>query len=285
MGYSNWSDNFYHDRERVRAETGTDAFVYHSAMAATPVAERKVHPQMDPKGIIRESRDSDEHPESLAIAVILDETGSMAGTPRVMQQALPALMRQLVDNGCEHPQVLFGAVGDETNNEAASLQIGQFESGIEMDDDLGRIYMEGMGGGSFHESYQNVLYFFARKTSCDCFEKRGVKGKLFLVGDELPYPHVFKHEIEKLFGDSVQDDIPVAEIIREAKEKWDIYFVIPAGTNHAGSAQLINTWTDLLGGAEFVLQIPNAADICTTVTATVTGQSIEAPAPNRNVRL
>lgn len=285
MGYSNWSDDFYHDREKARVETGTDAFVYHSAMAATPVEERKVHPQMDPKGIIRESRDSEEHPESLAIAVILDQTGSMAGTPRIMQQALPALMGQLVDNGCPHPQVLFGAVGDESNHERASLQIGQFESGIEMDDDLGRIYMEGMGGGSFEESYQNVLYFFARKTSCDCFEKRGIKGKLFLVGDEMPYPFVYRGEIEKLFGDSVQDDIPVADIVREAQEKWDIYFVIPAGTNHAGNPRLISRWVELLGDERFVVQIPDAAGICGVVTSTVTGGGVLPATANRNVRI
>ena len=139
---------------------------------------------MNPYGVTRESRDSDEHPESIAIGVILDQTGSMKDTPREIQKVLPKLMTALVAGGVKDPQVLFGAVGDTTNHEVASCQIGQFESGLEMEDDLGRMYMEGCGGGSYEESYQNVIYFFARHTSIDCLEKRGRKGYLFIVGDE-----------------------------------------------------------------------------------------------------
>ena len=286
MGYSNWSEDFYVDREAERARTGKDAFVYHDAMKGTAASERKCHEDMNPHGVTRESRDSDEHPESVAIAVVIDQTGSMSGTPRVLQQALPKLMTQLVEGGCPHPQVLFAAVGDETNREKASLQIGQFESGIEMDDDLGKIYMEGMGGGSFQESYQNALYFFARHTEIDCHAKRGEKGYLFIVGDEQAYDHVKKNEIESLFGDDVQDDIPVADIVAEASEKYHVYFVIPAGTFHAGEDRLIDFWNGLLG-ADHVIQLPDASHICECVTTTVTtGETPRASTPKtRNVRL
>lgn len=286
MGYSNWSGDFYRDREAERAKTGRDAFVYDSAMRSTPTEERTCHADMNPHGVTRESRDSDEHPESVAIAVVIDQTGSMSGTPRVLQQALPKLMTQLVEGGCPHPQVMFAAVGDETNREKASLQIGQFESGIEMDDDLGKIYMEGMGGGSFQESYQNAIYFFARHTEIDCHTKRGEKGYLFIVGDEQAYDHVKKNEIKSLFGDDVQADIPIADIVAEASEKYHVYFVIPAGTNHAGDVRLIDFWNGLLGN-DHVIQLPDASHICECITSTVTtGETPRDSIPaTRNVRL
>lgn len=44
------------------------------------------------------------------------------------------------------PQVLFSAIGD-AHTDCAPLQIGQFESGLEMDDWLTKIYLESGGGG------------------------------------------------------------------------------------------------------------------------------------------
>ena len=130
MGSSSWSHDFYAEREAVRTRKGVDAFAYHSRTVSKPRAEQTVHPQMNPLGVTRESRDSDAHPNSVAIGVILDETGSMQDTPRIMREALPKLMGLIMSKGVQDPQILFGAVGDETNREVASLQIGQFESGV-----------------------------------------------------------------------------------------------------------------------------------------------------------
>jgi len=71
MGTSHWSNDFYRDRAEHRAATNANLFDYHAKTAAQPVHERKVHDLMNPKGVPRESRDSDAHPNSVAIAVIL----------------------------------------------------------------------------------------------------------------------------------------------------------------------------------------------------------------------
>jgi hypothetical protein len=176
MGYSSYSDDFYNDRVANRVATNTPTFSYDADINAGKV-KAGVHDSLNIKGKIRESRDSKEHPNSTPIAVIFDETGSMGEVPRIMQSKLPQLMGLLLRKGyIEDPQVLFGAVGDWPNREAAPLQIGQFESGIEMDDNITHIYLEGNGGGQKHESYQNALYYFAHRTSCDAYEKRGKKG-------------------------------------------------------------------------------------------------------------
>ena len=190
MGTTRWSDDHYRDRAKLRARTGKDAFEHDHAIR-TGAAARAVHPTMNPRGVtVRESRDSDTHPQSHAVVVLFDVTGSMKGVPRVLQAHLPKLMGLLIRKGyLDHPQILIGAIGDATCD-AAPLQVGQFESGIEIEEDLGKLYLEGGGGGHITESYELAMYFMARHTAIDCFEKRGRRGYLFIVGDEAPYPQL-----------------------------------------------------------------------------------------------
>src|SRR5205085_5425976 len=141
-----------------------------------------------PSGVsARQRRDSGNHPPSHAVSVLFDVTGSMQSVPRILQANLPRLMDLLIRKGyLEHPQIIVGGIGDATCDRAP-LQIGQFESGIEIDDDLGKLYLEGGGGGQKTESYELAMYFLARHTALDCFEKRRERGYLFLIGDEMPY--------------------------------------------------------------------------------------------------
>lgn len=268
MGGSNWNDDFYKDREDHRKATGTDAFAYNAKVAAAPRESRKIHDKMNILNKIRESRDSAAHPESLAIGVMLDVTGSMQNVPRVVQAKLPALNGLLTKTGyVEHPQILFGAIGD-TKSDKGSLQIGQFESGIEMDDDLGNMWLEGGGGGSGEESYENAIYFFANRTSIDCFEKRSKKGYLFILGDELPYPSVAKSEVAKLIGDAPEEDLTVESVVKKCQEKFHIFFLIPQDTSHGRESGLRKRWEDLLG-VENVRTLADANSICETIALTI----------------
>src|SRR5271166_724984 len=197
MGSTRWSDDHYKDRAKLRAETGQDAFEYDHEIKIG-AAEARVHDKMNPKGVkIRESRDSEAHPESHAVGVLFDVTGSMQTVPRILQENLPRLMGLLLRKGyLEHPQILIGAIGDATCD-SAPLQVGQFESGIEIEEDLGKLFLEGGGGGHITESYELAMYFMARHTALDCFEKRGKRGYLFVIGDELPYPRIKRAEVER----------------------------------------------------------------------------------------
>jgi hypothetical protein len=243
MGSSHWSDEFYYDRAKVRAVTGVSAFAHHDAVS-TGKAKREVHAKLNPMDVLRESRDSTAHPESLAIGVVLDVTGSMCHIPKIVQENLPKLLKSL-DGVVKDPQILFGAVGDATCDQVP-LQVGQFESGIEMDDDLSRFWLEGGGGGNAGESYELALYFFARHTVTDCFEKRGKKGFLFIVGDEPPLDQVNPAEVKSLIGAKI-DKITTEAIVKECQKKYNIFFLIPDGTSHAGEPRLQSRWASLLG--------------------------------------
>ena len=94
MGSGRWSTDVYSAAANYRAASGTSAFAYSDSGA------RKAHPALDPKGVTeRESRDSDEHPQSTPIAVLFDVTGSMGGVPRVLQTKLPQLLGLLTRKG------------------------------------------------------------------------------------------------------------------------------------------------------------------------------------------
>jgi hypothetical protein len=263
MGGSSWSDDHYTSRVTDRSARGVATFAY-DADVRSGKAKTRVHDTLNVHGKVRESRDSDAHPESTAIAVMFDVTGSMALVPSVLQKQLPKLMGLLLRKDyVKDPQVLFGAIGDYFADRVP-IQVGQFESGIEMDDNLTNLYLEGGGGGSYEESYQNALYFFAHKTSIDCFEKRGKKGYLFLIGDEKPYPKSTKQELDDLFGVTVQGDVRVEEIIRACQEKYHVFFMIPRGTSHYDDPILQNRWDNLLG-PDHVIKVQDAEGICESI--------------------
>jgi hypothetical protein len=265
MGHSNWSDAAYQARQSHRHSTRQTAFSYDSQVRASGVA--RVHEQMNVFGKLRESRDSATHPDSVAIGVIFDVTGSMGSVPRVLQGKLGALMRTLIQKGyVANPQILFGAVGDAYCDDVP-LQIGQFESGLEMDDDLGKLYLEGGGGGQVHESYELALYYFARHTRIDCYERRGQKGYLFTIGDEKPYDLVRKAQVAQHIGADIERDLPVEQIVAELQRRYEHFHIIPTNTAHGQSAEVQGRWRALLG--ERVLLLRDEAAVCETIALAI----------------
>ena len=265
MGYSKWSNAAFNSRQTNRKATGTTAFTYDKKVRESGIV--KVHPDMDPFGAMRESRDSADHPESVSIAVLFDVTGSMGSVPRVMQTKLGALMRLLIQKGyVDHPQILFGAIGD-AYTDRVPLQIGQFESGLEMDDDLGKIFIEGGGGGQVHESYELGLYFMARHTSIDCWEKRGKKGYLFTIGDEKPYPNVSQQHIRKHLGDKAQSDHSSHAIFAEVRRMYEHFHIIPTNTYHGKNSAIQEHWKEYMG--ERVLMLDDESAVCETIALAI----------------
>jgi hypothetical protein len=267
MGFSSWSADTYASMDTTRRLAGKSAFTYNDdIIASIPVSQRKVHEDLDPKDATRESRDSEEHPNSNAIAVWFDVTGSMSTTPRRLQENLGQLMSVLVENNCiDDPQVQFGAVGD-AYSDRGPCQAGQFESGLEMDADLGKLWLEGGGGGGNHESYDLAMYFMAHKTNIDCFDKRGKKGYFFLMADEVSYTTTDKSIVKKVFGDTPQADIPLAETVAALKERYNFYVIFPnqpGMSNYVGDTHNHTFWRDLVG-QNFIL-----LDDATTVAQTI----------------
>lgn len=280
MGGGKWTDDAYVDRAAYRSFNKLDPFDYSSKVASGAVP-RAAHPTMDPKtvagpkspfvgNVMRESRDSDGHPDSLAIGVIFDITGSMGQIPVVLQTKLAALMRLLIAKGyAPHPQLLFGAIGDANppDPNTVPLQVGQFESDITLEDNLTNIYLEGKGGSQHHETYELAHYFFTRHTSIDCFEKRGLRGYFFTIGDEAFYPTVKRQFVKEFIGDDLETDIPTEMIVRELEEKYNVFHIHAQQGSYKDDPKVLDPWKSLLG--ERLLLLDDAKDVAELIALTI----------------
>jgi hypothetical protein len=268
MGSGRWSTDVYDEHNRFKAAAGKSAFDYSDSMHKSGRSTWSVHSSLDPKGCkFRESRDSDEHPDSTAVAVMFDVTGSMGGIPVTLQKKLPELLGLLLRKGyVTDPQILFGAIGDATCD-GIPLQVGQFESDNRMDENLENIFLEGGGGGQQTESYELAMYFIARHTDIDCWNKRKHKGYLFLIGDEMAYPSVKKREVRNLIGDGAERDIPTAEIVRELQQRYHVFYILPRAASYGGDARILGFWRKLLG--QHVLELEDPEAVCETIALTI----------------
>lgn len=269
MGGSSYSDTIYRSRIDSHIKAGTSPFT-HSTAVKTGKA-RGLSPLVDPTKLntagknVRESFDSDAHPNSRAVAVLLDVTGSMGTLPNRLVLELEKLMAALTKEGfLPDPHILFGGIGDATCDKYPA-QVGQFESGNEMDEALTSIIIESGGGGQRTESYEALAYYMARHTELDCLNKRGQKGFLFITGDELPYSFVKRGEVRRLFGDSIQEDIPLETILEELREKFEVYWIYPREGGYANDTRVTKPLQDMFG--QNFLWLENTEDICELIVS------------------
>lgn len=200
-------------------------------------------PELDPakmKGGIRESRDGDDNPNSTAIMLFTDVTGSMGHLAQEILSAMDTVCTELYDRKpVTDPHILTGAIGDAYMDHAP-LQVTQFEADIRIADQTRKLYIEHGGGGNYGESYAMPWLFAAEKTAIDCFEKRGRKGFLFTVGDEpclgaeglktLGRGHgtefgVTKDQAREFLDLTIQADLTADEIFAMASRQWEIIHI------------------------------------------------------------
>lgn len=236
--------------------TSRDWGSYRSATLTKSTAEnfsqKKIHKTFDPKGIsVRESRDSEEHPESTAIILGLDVTGSMGMIAQhIAKESLGKLMLGIYESKPVHdPQIMVMGLGD-ASCDRAPIQASQFESDIRIGQQLLDLFLEGAGGGNDSESYDFAWHFAAFHTSIDCFEKRGKKGYLFTFGDELfPYGIKKNHVLTNL-GYSPEKDFTGKELFDLASEKYDVFHLVVEQGNYCrgtGVEKVLKNWRNQIG--------------------------------------
>lgn len=244
-----------------------------SAQAAKPVEQvftrKVVLSDMDPRGAVRESRDSANHPTSVPIIFGLDLTGSMDDIPKDMaRKHLPDFMKTVIGLGCTDPQLLLAGVGD-TYTDEKPLQVGQFEStGDLMNRWLTSLAFVCAGGANGGESYHLVMEFAANHTVTDAYEKRGKKGFLFLFGDDHLFRESVSGEMEQVFGTNAKPE-STQDILARASEKYHVFFVIP---DRRRAERIESSWRQHLGDNVIVANNPDdVCGICGVVVALTEG--------------
>lgn len=236
---------------------------YHTKNTDQIFEQKTIYNEMNPKDVLlRESRDSEEHPESYSIILALDDTGSMNRIPTMLiRDGLPKIMSNIIQHGIKHPQLLFLAVGDHVYDEFP-LQVGQFESNDELLDKwLTKTYLEKGGGANDGESYMLAWYFAAKHTSIDCFEKRNKKGVLITIGDEKCLSSISDRDLTKIMGNLQHKSYTSKELLDLAKEKYNVYHLHMIEGNNGKDVTVKNQWKNLLGeNLIFIDNVDNVAD-------------------------
>lgn len=201
---------------------------------------------------VRESRDSDINPESTAIIVGIDVTGSMGMIAEALaREGLGVLFTEILTRKpVSDPHVMFMAIGDAVHDRSP-LQVSQFECDAPIViGQLTDIYLEGGGGCNSWESYNFPWYFAANHTSIDCFEKRGKKGYLFTVGDELPAAPLTRAQILRFVGDKIQpDNLSNEALLTIVSRMYHVFHVIVEQGSGAryNLSSTTKAWKEVLG--------------------------------------
>lgn len=231
---------------------------YASTTAATkPTVDhiytsRGLNPDLDPRNIkLRESRDSDANPNSTAVIVALDVTGSMhAVLDAIARTGLGTLVQEVYSRKpVTDPHIMIMGIGD-FECDRAPLQVTQFEAEVDpMTKQLEKIYLEGGGGGNSHESYSAAWLFAAMHTSIDCFEKRGKKGYLFTVGDEEPDPTLYRRHLMNHLDEVPEADLTNKQLLEMVSRTYHVFHVmVEEGSHFRGFGdRVVRQWQELLG--------------------------------------
>lgn len=269
MGYGSYSST---SRAKRAFTSG-----FHTKSQAELFRQRNINSAMDPHGVLlRESRDSEQHPNSLAIDLGLDVTGSMGSVPHyLVREGLPHIMEKLMKAGIPDPQILFTGIGDHFVDHAP-FQIGQYESGDELLDHwLTTLWLEGGGGRGDAESYLIHWYFAAFHTVIDCLEKRGKKGYLITIGDE-PTHRVFSaaHQ-QAIFGPGQYQDYTAAELLDAAQEKYHVYHIHIMETRSGSRTSVQDFWREFL--ADHVKFAQRREEVATIIVDIILSGEAAAP--------
>lgn len=247
---------------------------------------RTIDDSLNPKNVIRECCDSEEHPNTVPVILALDVTGSMGVAAVEVAKKLNIIMTKLYDKVTDVEFMVMG-IGDLVCD-SCPIQASQFEADVRIAEQLDKLYFEFGGGGNSYESYTAAWYFGARHTKLDCW-RRNKKGIIITMGDEQlnPYLPIKGRQcgLADATGDALQDDIETSELYKETSEKFDIYHLDVTHRNRWDEAEIEKSFKKYLDDVHFrKVNMDNIADeIIDIITqATNDGVSIDVPTSTEN---
>lgn len=225
MGCGSWtSDSFKTYSKSVGRSVSMDGVIDSSYSNQEMFKARMLDPALDPKNVIRECCDSEEHPNTLPIILALDITGSMGNAAVEVAKKLNVIMTKLYSKVTDVKFMVMG-IGDLAYDKYP-IQASQFEADVRIAEQLDKIYFEFGGGGNYYESYTAAWYFGSRHTKLDCLD-RGRKGIIITMGDEELNPYLplngMKSGLLKVTGDDLQADIETKDLYEETSKKFNLY--------------------------------------------------------------
>jgi len=230
MGYGYWTRDSFIRYSTERGRTVDAAGRLDSRLTDRQIfTQTRLHPTLNPRGVVRECCDSTDHPETVPVILALDVTGSMGPASVAVAREMNEVMTRLYDR-IRDVEFLVMGIGDLAYD-MAPIQMSQFEADIRIAEQLDRVYMEHGGGGNDYESYTAAWYMGLHHTRLDCW-KRGKKGLIITMGDETLNPYLPAAPLSAVTGDRLQADVETPALYRETLKRFDIYHI---HVNHQSS--------------------------------------------------
>ena len=263
MGGGSWTYTSYNNYTTKSRGVTADTFATSNYTVQEMYTSKHLAPELNPKNVMRECCDSDEHPHTLPVILALDVTGSMGDASVKVAKKLNEIMTELyADKNIHDIEFCIMGIGDLAYDNAP-IQMSQFESDTRIAEQLDKIYFEAGGGGNKYESYTAAWYMGLNHSKLDCWD-RGQKGIIITLGDEGPNPYLPKRGLEEATGDKLQSDIETKSLYQEVIKKYDIYHIAvndisSSYTYHQSHYDIDDQWRDLLGDNYYVATLDNLA--------------------------
>ena len=270
MGGGSWTratfDNYSKKMGRsVRIDGSTDV----KKMSASQVyKQRQLAKELNPYNVIRECRDSVEHPNTIPVILALDVTGSMGQTAVEVSAELNNIMTSIYKEVADVEFMVMG-IGDFVFDNSP-LQVSQFESDIRIAEQLDKVYFEFGGGSNKWESYSSAWAFGVNQTDLDCW-KRGRKGIIITMGDEELNPSLPLDEYIKVTGkgnelvQSGAHDIDTKDLYKVVNEKYEIYHI---NVKHGSRNPDLSRFEEIIGKDHvFTVPVSGVAQVITDIVS------------------
>lgn len=280
MGGGSWTRDAFVDYSvssgrRVTAKGDLDS----SYTAQDIYKSNKLQKELDPYNVMRECRDSEEHPNTIPVILALDVTGSMGNAAAECAKKLNEIMTSLYEQVTD-VEFMVMAIGDLAYDRAP-IQLSQFESDIRIAEQLDKVYFEGGGGGNNYESYTAAWYMGLKHTDLDCW-KRGKKGIIITLGDEPLNPYLPSRRLSEVTGDKLQGNVETKGLYKEASEKFDIYHLViddsETSYRYYGS-QIALSWGKCLDNDHLkIVKLNNLSSVIVDIVSANRSNDISEPA-------
>ncbi|SCW28555.1 hypothetical protein SAMN02910456_00349 [Ruminococcaceae bacterium YRB3002] len=271
MGYGSYKAS---DWAKLRSSKGIN-----SSSNASDIFAREFKDKYNPRFIDkRESRDSEDSPESTPIIIGFDVTGSMGYlAEEIAKNSLNKTITEIYDKQpVTNPHVMCAAFTCPGGHEG-SLQVTQFEADIRVIEQLFELRVN-YGGNTY--SYDNLVWYFAsRHTDIDCYNKRGKKGFIICIGDEIcgydDGDYLTKRDMESVFDDKdVPAHLNLMDLYNEVSERYEVFHIITDMGYRFEKA--LSTWENLLPGKVAVIkeeEISYLSEVITSIMQLASGKS------------
>lgn len=228
MGAGRWTEQAFRTYAKSRGRSVDAAGAVVDNLSNQEIFRSiRLQDELNPKNVIRECCDSEEHPNVVPVILALDVTGSMGQAAVEVSKKLNVVMTNLY-NTINDVEFMIMGIGDMACDNCPA-QASQFESDIRIADQLEKIYFEFGGGGNGFESYSLAWYFALNHTKIDAINNRHTKGIIITIGDEPLNPYLPKvgrmASFESVFGDNIEENIDTKELYKQVSEKFECYHI------------------------------------------------------------